>query len=170
MQADVQVETSGQNAKELRVTVGNVGKLICDTLKIRHAEWNLTSIQGEMWCILVCDPHRTIIICCTAVWAQACGLEHKTSFVIIVHLWFIRRPHLFFLSLVCWWGSITILPHLVHIIRTFATVTTPVLCMLVNTLQYHDTVDFVQDSETKDPQLVAERRVGRNRGKTMGTN
>ena len=28
--------------------------------------------------------------------------------------------------------------------------------MLVNTLQYHDTVDFVQDSETEDPQLVAE--------------
>ena len=27
---------------------------------------------------------------CTAVWAQACGLEHKKSFVIIVHLWFIR--------------------------------------------------------------------------------
>ena len=27
------------------------------------------------------------------------------------------------------------------------------LCVLVNTLQYHDTVDFVKDSETKDPQL-----------------
>ena len=26
-------------------------------------------------------------------------------------------------------------------------------CVLVNTLQYHDTVDFVQDSETEDPQL-----------------
>ena len=28
--------------------------------------------------------------------------------------------------------------------------------MLVNTLQYHDPVEFVQDSETEDPQLVAE--------------
>ena len=43
-----------------------------------------------------------------------------------------------------------------------------VLCVLVNSLQYHDTVDFVQDSETEDPQLVAELGVGRNHGKTMG--
>ena len=48
------------------------------------------------------------------------------------------------------------LPLLVQILRTFATVTTLVLGVLVNTLQYHDTVDFVQDSETEDPQLVAE--------------
>ena len=27
--------------------------------------------------------------------------------------------------------------------------------MLVNTLQYHDAVEFVRDSETDDPQLVA---------------
>ena len=52
-----------------------------------------------------------------------------------------------------------------------ATSTTPVLGVLVNTLQYHDTVNFVQDSETEDPQLVAELwRVGRNHGKTMGKN
>ena len=43
-----------------------------------------------------------------------------------------------------------------------------VRCVLVNTLQYHDTVDFVQDSETEYPQLVAEPGVGRNHGKTMG--
>ena len=48
-----------------------------------------------MWCILVCHLHLTIIICCTAVWAQACGSERKTSFVIIVHLWFNRRPRSF---------------------------------------------------------------------------
>ena len=42
------------------------------------------------------------------------------------------------------------------------------VCVLVNKLQYHDTVDFVQDSETEDPQLVAELGVGRNHGKTMG--
>ena len=45
-----------------------------------------------------------------------------------------------------------------------------VRCVLVNTLQYHDTVDVVQDSETEDPQLVAEPGVGRNHGKTMGKN
>ena len=47
--------------------------------------------------------------------------------------------------------------------------TTPVLGVLVNTLQYPDTVDFVQDSETEDPQLEAEpERVGRNHGQAMG--
>ena len=51
---------------------------------------------------------------------------------------------------VYWWGSITILVLVVHIMRTFATVTTPVLGVLVNTLQYPDTGDFVQDSETED--------------------
>ena len=48
-----------------------------------------------MWYIFICHPHLTSIICCTAVWAQACGLERETSFVIIVHLWFIRRPRSF---------------------------------------------------------------------------
>ena len=68
----------------------------------------------------------------------------------------------------CWCvgrSSITILPLLVQIIRTFATVTMFVQCVLVNTLQYHD---VVQDSETEDPQLVAEPGVGRDHGKTMG--
>ena len=45
-----------------------------------------------------------------------------------------------------------------------------VLVVLANTSQNHDTVDFVQDLETEDPQLVAERRVGRNHGNTMGKN
>ena len=38
--------------------------------------------------------------------------------------------------------------------------TIPVLVVLANTLQYHDTVDFVQDPETEDPQRLqeAERR------------
>ena len=55
----------------------------------------------------------------------------------------------------CWCvggSSTTILPLLVQIIRTFANVTIFVQCVLVNTLQYHHTVDFVQDSETEDPQ------------------
>ena len=52
---------------------------------------------------------------------------------------------------VCWWSSITILLLMVHIIQIFATVITLVLGVLVNTLQYHDTVNFVQDSKTEDP-------------------
>ena len=42
-------------------------------------------------------------------------------------------------------------------ILTFATVTTFVQCVLVYTLQYHDTANLVHDSGTEDPQLVAER-------------
>ena len=67
----------------------------------------------------------------------------------------------------CRWSSITILLLLVHISQIFETVTIPVLVALANTLQSHDTVDYVQDSETEDPQLVAEPRVGRNHGHTM---
>ena len=56
----------------------------------------------------------------------------------------------------CWCvgeSSITVLPLLGEIICTFATATTlSCVCVLVNTLQYHDTVGFVKDSETEDPQ------------------
>ena len=55
----------------------------------------------------------------------------------------------------CWWGQHHDTAFLVQIVWTFATVTIPVLCVLVNTLQYHDNVDFAQDFETEDPQLVA---------------
>ena len=51
----------------------------------------------RLWCIFVCHPHLTLIShCLTAVWAQACGSEHKTSFVIILHHRFIWRPCLSF--------------------------------------------------------------------------
>ena len=92
----------------------------------------------QLWCIFICHPHLTSIICCTGVWAQACGLERKTSFVIIVHLWFIRRPRSFFAVVGVLVGAVL----LVQIIRTFATVTIFVQCVLVNTLQYHHAVDF----------------------------
>ena len=42
---------------------------------------------------------------------------------------------------------------LVQIIRTFAALAIFVQCVFVNTLQYHDTVDFVWDTETEDPHL-----------------
>ena len=62
-----------------------------------------------------------------------------------------------------WWEqhrdtSITILPLLVQIIWTFTTLTIIVHCVLVNTLQYHDTVDLVQDAETEDPHRDKERQ------------
>ena len=137
----------------------------------RHALQESGVSADRLWCILVCHPHLTIIICLTAVWAQACGPERKTSFVIIVHLWFIRCSRSFLDP--CWCvdgSSITILPLLLQIIRTFATLTNLCsVCAGKTTLQYHDTVEFVQDSETEDPpQLVAEPGVGRNHGKTMG--
>ena len=116
--------------------------------------------------ILICHLHLTSIICCTAVWAQACGLERKTSFVIIVQLWFIRRPQLFSVVVGVFVGPVSRYCHFWY--RLFG----PsqlwqilVRCVLVNTSQYHDAVDFVQDPETEDPQLVA---VGRNHSKTMG--
>ena len=88
------------------------------------------------------------------------GAQNKFChyFASLVHS---ASANVFISLLVCWWGSISILPFLVHIFRTFATGTTPVLCVLVNTLQHHDTVDFVQDSETEDPHLDAMRLMRR---------
>ena len=103
----------------------------------------------RLWCIFFRHPHLTSIFSCTAVWAQACGLERKTSFVIIVHLWFIWRLPSF--AVVVGGNSITILLFLTLIFRTFAALTIFVECVFVNTLQYHDTDDFGQDPETEDP-------------------
>ena len=73
-----------------------------------------------MSCLFVCHPHLTSIIVLTAVWAQACGLKHKTPFVIIVHSWIIcLRGSVS----VCGGSSSTILPLLVQVIRIFATAT-----------------------------------------------
>ena len=150
--------------REIAMYERDSGKILGDEIKVGALLIRLPELQlkTHLWCVLVCHPHLTIIICCTAVWAQTCGLEHKTSFVIIVHLWFIRRPQLFVSPCWCVGGAVS------HIFRTCATVTIFILCVLVNTLQYHDTVDFAQDSETENPQLVAEPGVGRNHGKTMG--
>ena len=41
-------------------------------------------------------------------------------------------------------------------------------CVLVQRLQYHDTATSGKDSETGDPQLVAEPGVGRNHGWAVG--
>ena len=119
-------------------------------------------VTTQVWSIFVCHLHLTIISCRTAFRAQACGSERKTSFVTIVHLWFTPCPQSCVVAVGVFGGSnITILLFLVRNIWTFGTVITPFLGVLVNTLQYHDTV-------TEDPQLVAEQRVGRNHGNTMG--
>ena len=115
--------------------------------------------QHYFWvvrCILVCHPHLTIILCCTAVWAQACGLDHKTSFIIIVHLWFFRHPKLF--SLVV--GVVVYYSDLRNCDNSCS------VCVFVNTLQSHDTVDLVQDSETEDPQHSIEAANSRTVWKT----
>ena len=87
-----------------------------------------------MWCISVCHPHLTIIICCTAVWAQACGLEHKTSFVI--HRASSVQSASSIVFHFCWCvggSSITILPLLVQFNRTRYSVT--ILSILCKTLR-----------------------------------
>ena len=136
----------------------------------RHIISHFKSILTRaLWCLLVCHPHLTIILCCQAVWAQACVSECKTSFVIFTHLWFTRLPQLFLPRCRFVGGAVLRYCHFWYILfRSSHLVITPVLGVLVNPLQYHDTANLVHDSETKDPQLVAERRVGRNHGKTMG--
>ena len=58
-----------------------------------------------------------------------------------MHLWTICILDIFLFVSVCWWDgrSITKLPLLVQVIRTFATVTIS-LCVSVNWPQYHDIV------------------------------
>ena len=129
---------------------------------------NLETFSGRMGAGTQRTVSMTIILCCTAVWAQACGLDHKNKFCHSFIFGSFGLRNCFYL-VVGLWSSITILLLLVHVVWSFATVTTPVLGVLVNTLQYLDTVDFVQDLETEDPQLVAER-VGRNHGQSMGKN
>ena len=109
----------------------------------QHSFWG-------MWCILVCHPHLTIILCCIAVWAQACGLGYETSFCHYRSSLVQLAP-----SLVCccrWWEQYHDTAVSGIDILTFATVTTSVQCVLVNTLQYHDTANLVHDSGTEDPQ------------------
>ena len=117
-----------------------------------------------VWCIFICHPHLTSISCCSAVWAQACGLERKQVLSLSCILGSFGVLDRFLLLLVSWWEQY-------HDTATLGT-DYPDLrnrdsfcsCVLVNILQYHDTV---QDSETEDPQLVAEPGVGRNQGKTL---
>ena len=77
----------------------------------------------SMSCIFVCHSHLTSITILTAVWAQACGLEHKAP----MSLSCIFGPFastIFFCLCWCVGGSsVTILPLLVQMLRTVATVT-----------------------------------------------
>ena len=79
----------GREVSEANVTMGPFFDNRVDII------WKVPARERLVWCIFVCHLHLTFIICCTAVWAPACGLDRKTSFVIIVHLWFIRRPRSF---------------------------------------------------------------------------
>ena len=110
-----------------------------------------------MWCIFVCHPHLTIIICRTAVWAQLFGHRHA-----------VRNTKQVFSSS-CIIGSFGVLDCFLIPVGVLVGAVSRychswyrlfgpqqpwqihVRCVLVNTLQYHDTVDFVQDFETEDP-------------------
>ena len=116
-----------------------------------------------MWCIFVCHPHLTIIICRTAVWAQACGSEHKTSLSLSCIIGLFGVLDCFLIPVVCLVGAVSRYCHSWY--RLFGP-QQPwqifVRCVLVNTLQYHDTGDFFRFSfrfRTEDPQLVAEPAV-----------
>ena len=85
--------------------------------------------------------------------------------------WKTETPLSSYRASLCWclgWSSTTVLPLLVQIVWTFTIVAMCGLCALVNRPQYHDVVTVVQESETEDPQLVAEPGVGRNHGEAMG--
>ena len=43
-------------------------------------DWAPSSSGVGLWCTFVCHSHLAIILCCVAVWAQACGLGYKTTF------------------------------------------------------------------------------------------
>ena len=126
-----------------------------------RCDLDLAQLQDQMWCIFVCHPLLSHSCLGTGMRGGAhnkfchyrASLVHLASSIVFSCGWFVGG------------SSITILPLLVQIIRTFATVTIPVLCVLVNTLQYHDTVDLVQDSEKEDPQLVAETKPWQDNGK-----
>ena len=131
----------------------------------QHSFWG-------MWCILVCHPHLTIIPCCTAVWAQACGLDHKTSFVTSLHLGSFGVRNCFYLVVGLSVGQC-------HDTATSGTYYSDLRncdnscsgCVGIHVTISRHCQFFVHDSETEDPQLVAESwRVGRNHGKTMGKN
>ena len=108
-----------------------------------------------MLCVLVCHPHLTIILRCTAVWVRACGFGSQNNkfchFRGIFGSFGVRNCFYLVVCLLVG-AALRYCYFLVHIIQIFATVITPVLGVLVNTLLYHDTVNFVQDSETEDPQ------------------
>ena len=107
-----------------------------------------------MWCICSCHLHLTrTITWCTAVWAQACGLERRSSFshhrASLVHpasQWF------FPLVTGVLVGEVSRYCHFWYRSSGPSQPQQFFQCAMVNTLQYHDTVGFGQDSETEDPQ------------------
>ena len=122
-----------------------------------------------MSCLFVCHPHLTSIIVLPAVWAQACGLEHKTPLPLSCILGSFVSAAVFLFVLVCWWKQY-------HDTATSGTEYSDFrnrdnFGLLVCWRTGHSIsilLSLVQDSETGDPQLVAEPDVGRNHGEAMG--
>ena len=165
-ESNCKVTDCGSHVQRVLGSMAECRNTLCLSMQRR-----LTSPSWRVWCVFVCHPHLTSTICCAAVWAQACGLECKTGSVFITHLWIIRRHWLFSLSLIG--VLVKAVPRYCYFWERLFGPSQPrqscLVCVLVNTLQYHDTVGFVKGSETEDPQLVAEPGVGRNHGEAMGT-
>ena len=119
--------------------------------------WSRWQCWERMRCLfrfMWCHPHLTIILCCTVVWAKACGLEHKTSLVIIVHF-LVHSVS----STVCCGVLVGAVSRYCYFWNRLFGPSQPwqvfVQCVLANTSQHHDTVHFMRDLETEDPQFVA---------------
>ena len=74
--------------------------------------------RAQLWCVLVCHPHLTIIICCKAVLGTGMPVGTKNKFCHYRASLVLSASAIVFLSLlVCLWGSITIPLLLLQIIR-----------------------------------------------------
>ena len=108
------VDTSQALADSLRISGANI--LICFGSGPTHLFW--------VWCILVCRPHLTIIICRTAVWGTGAvrNVKHVLSLSCIFGSFGVVDRFLIVVGVLVG-SSITFLPLLEQIIRTFATLT-----------------------------------------------
>ena len=95
--------------------------------------------------------------------AEVCGCPMLSESLDVVHVHLSRSSDEHLCSHCCLGTGMrvgTVFVIIVHL-WTFASATFSV-CVLVYRLSYHDTATSVKDSETGDPQLVAQPSVGRN--------
>ena len=125
-----------------------------------------------MWCILVCHPHLTIILCCTVVLGTGMRVGSQNKFfhfrASLVH----SASAIVFTSLsLCRWGSIKILLLLVYSqsdLRNCDNSCSGCISEHFTVSRYCRFCARLEDG--RSTQLVAERHVGRNHGNTLGNN